>query len=692
VACHQFEFVEKVDVLERAAPGAVFLLNSPYGPDQVWGHLPREVQEVVLEKGLRLFVIDAYKVAKEAGMGGRINTVMQTCFFALSGVLPRDEAIARIKGAIEKTYGKRGGEVVKRNFAAVDATLAQLHAVKAPEAVTARQGRPPMVADAAPDFVKRVTAVMMAGKGDLLPVSAFPVDGTWPMGTARWEKRNLALDIPAWDAKVCIQCNQCALVCPHAAIRAKVYAPEGLAGAPATFKADDFRSVDMKGLKYTIQVAPEDCTGCTLCVQVCPAKDKSNPRHKAIDMVPQRPLREAERENYAFFLDLPEMDRTILPLNTVKNTQLLMPLFEYSGACSGCGETPYVKLVSQLYGDRAVIANATGCSSIYGGNLPTTPWSVNKEGRGPVWSNSLFEDNAEFGLGFRLTLDKQDEFAREMLAEHRAALGEMLVDELLGAEQSTEKGLSEQRARVTLLRTRLAQINESWAANLNSVADALVKRSVWIMGGDGWAYDIGYGGLDHVIASGRDVNILVLDTQVYSNTGGQASKATPRAAVAKFAAAGKPLRKKDLGLIAMSYGNVYVAQVAMGANDGQTVRAILEAEAYPGPSLVIAYSHCIQQGFDLANGLTQQRLAVESGAWPLFRFNPDNVADGKPLLTLDSKAPKIPLRDYVYNETRYSMLVRSDEARAERLLRQAQDDVNERWQQLERLAGVATPA
>jgi pyruvate-ferredoxin/flavodoxin oxidoreductase len=409
-------------------------------------------------------------------------------------------------------------------------------------------------------------------------------------------------------------------------------------------------------------------------------------------MAPQPAIRFTERDNYAFFLHLPEMDRTILPLNTVKNTQLLMPLFEYSGACSGCGETPYVKLVSQLYGDRAVIANATGCSSIYGGNLPTTPWSVNKEGRGPVWSNSLFEDNAEFGLGFRLTLDKQDEFAREMLAEHRAALGEMLVDELLSADQSTEKGLSEQRARVTLLRTRLAQINESWAANLNSVADALVKRSVWIMGGDGWAYDIGYGGLDHVIASGRDVNILVLDTQVYSNTGGQASKATPRAAVAKFAAAGKPLRKKDLGLIAMSYGNVYVAQVAMGANDGQTVRAILEAEAYPGPSLVIAYSHCIQQGFDLANGLTQQRLAVESGAWPLFRFNPDNVADGKPLLTLDSKAPKIPLRDYVYNETRYSMLVRSDEARAERLLRQAQDDVNERWQQLERLAGVATPA
>ncbi len=686
VACHQWVFTERYNMLAKAEPGAVFLLNSPYGPDEVWDHLPRELQKEIVEKQIKFFVIDAYKVAKDTGMGVRINTIMQTCFFAISGVLPRDEAIAKIKESIRKTYGRRGEAVVQQNFAAVDHTLAHLYEVKYPNAVTSSITMPPIVPEEAPEFVKTVTARIMAGEGDSLPVSAFPPDGTWPTATTQWEKRNIALEIPVWDPAICIQCGKCAFVCPHAAIRTKVYPPEALVDAPPTFKAVDYKSRDLPGMKYTVQVAPEDCTGCGLCVEACPAKNKSEPRLKAINMAPQLPLRATERENYRFFFNLPELDRTILPLNNVKNSQLLQPLFEFSGACAGCGETPYVKLVSQLFGDRAIIANATGCSSIYGGNLPTTPWAVNKEGRGPAWSNSLFEDNAEFGFGFRLTIDKQREYAAELIDAHRDVIGDALVDELLSADQSTEKGIADQRARVAILKQKLAGNPEPWAVQLLEIADVLVKRSVWIIGGDGWAYDIGYGGLDHVLASGRDVNVLVLDTQVYSNTGGQSSKATPRAAVARFAAAGKPLPKKDLGMIAMTYGTIYVAQVAMGANDAQTVRAFLEAEAYPGPSLIIAYSHCIAHGINMAKGLNQQKLAVESGAWPLYRFNPQLAAAGENPLTLDSKPPKIPLKEYVYNETRYSMLVQADEARAEKLLKLAQEDVNNRWKMYERWA------
>jgi pyruvate-ferredoxin/flavodoxin oxidoreductase len=691
VACHQFDFVEKVDVLERAAPGAVFLLNSPYGPSDVWNHLPREVQETILDKRLRLFVIDAYRVAREAGMGGRINTVMQVCFFALSGVLPRDEAIARIKGAIEKTYGKRGPEIVKRNFAAVDATLAQLHEAPPPTAVTATRGRPPLVADNAPDFVKRVTAVMMAGQGDLLPVSAFPVDGTWPMGTARWEKRNLAVEIPVWDPKVCIQCNQCAMVCPHAAIRAKVYAPEALAGAPATFKADDFRSLDMTGLKYTIQVAAEDCTGCTLCAQVCPAKDKTNPRHKALDMAPQRPLRDAERENYTFFLDLPELDRAALGHVDLKSSQLLEPLFEYSGACAGCGETPYIKLLTQLFGDRALIANATGCTSIYGGNLPTTPYATNREGRGPAWANSLFEDNAEFGLGFRLAVDSHREQAFQLLRLLRGELGERLVFDLLEAGQDSEAGIAAQRARVRELRTQLAAMKGNDARRLETLADYLVRKSVWLVGGDGWAYDIGFGGLDHVLAGQRDVNVLVLDTEVYSNTGGQQSKATPLGASAKFAEAGKEGPKKDLGLLAMTYGHVYVARIAFGAKMSQTVQALQEAEAYPGPSLVIAYSHCIAHGYDMAMGVEQQKLAASSGVWPLYRYDPRRVGRGEPPLHLDSGPPRTPIGEYMRNEGRFRVVEKSDPPRFQRLLKAAETLTRQRYAVYQQLAGITIP-
>jgi pyruvate-ferredoxin/flavodoxin oxidoreductase len=686
VACHQWVFLERINVLAKAEPGAVFLLNSPFDSDEVWDQLPRQVQKQIIDKRLRFFVVDAYKVAKDTGMGGRINTIMQTCFFAISNVLPRDEAIEKIKKAIRDTYGRRGEIVVQQNYAAVDHTLSHLYEVKYPDKVTSTIDMIPPVPEEAPAFVKDVTGQIIAGEGDALPVSVFPVDGTWPSATTRWEKRNIALEIPVWDPAICIQCGKCALVCPHASIRTKVYPAESLAGAPETFKSMDYKSRDLPGMKYTVQVAPEDCTGCGLCVESCPAKNKSQPKFKAINMEPQPPLRFQERANYQFFYDLPELDRTILPPNNVKNSQLLQPLFEFSGACAGCGETPYVKLVTQLFGDRAIVANATGCSSIYGGNLPTTPWSVDKNGRGPAWSNSLFEDNAEFGLGFRLTLDKHNEFAREMVHAHRDVLGDVLADEILAADQASEKGIADQRARVAVLQQKLAGRMEPWAVQLASVADALVKRCVWIMGGDGWAYDIGYGGLDHVLASGRDVNVLVLDTQVYSNTGGQASKATPRAAVARFAAGGKGLPKKDLGMIAMSYGTIYVAQVAMGANDNHTVRAILEAEAYPGPSLVIAYSHCIQQGLNLIHGLSQQKLAVESGAWPLYRFNPALAAEGKNPLSLDSKAPKIPLKDYVYNETRYSSLVQRDEERAEMLLKLAQEDVNDRWKMYERLA------
>jgi pyruvate-ferredoxin/flavodoxin oxidoreductase len=690
IACHQWVFLERVNVLGKAETGATFLLASPYGPGEVWDQLPRQVQAQIIAKKLHFYVIDAIGVAKATGMGGRINTIMQTCFFAISGVLPREEAIEKIKESIRHTYGRRGEAVVQQNFAAVDHTLTHLYEVKYGDQVTSKINMESPVSEDAPAFVQDVTGQIIAGVGDSLPVSAFPVDGTWPSATTQWEKRNLALEIPVWDAAICIQCGKCTLVCPHAAIRTKVYPPESLAGAPETYKAVDYRSRDLAGMKYTVQVAPEDCTGCGLCVDACPAKNKSQPKFKAINMAPQLPLRVPERENFKFFLDLPELDRTLIPLNNVKNSQLLQPLFEFSGACAGCGETPYVKLVSQLFGDRAIVANATGCSSIYGANLPTTPWSVNKEGRGPAWSNSLFEDNAEFGLGFRLTIDKQGEFARELVQANRSLIGDVLADGLLNADQSTEKGIAEQRERVAALKAKLSEVGngKSEITNLLGLADMLVKRSVWIMGGDGWAYDIGYGGLDHVLASGRDVNVLVLDTQVYSNTGGQASKATPRAAVARFAAGGKSLAKKDLGMIAMSYGSIYVAQVAMGANDNQTVRALLEAEAYPGPSLVIAYSHCIQQGLNLIYGLNQQKLAVDSGAWPLYRYNPVLAVEGKNPLALDSKAPKIALKDYIYNETRFSSLVRADEERAEKLLKLAQEDVNARWRQYEQMAAM----
>ncbi|MFB3852475.1 MAG: pyruvate:ferredoxin (flavodoxin) oxidoreductase [Vicinamibacterales bacterium] len=691
VACHQYVFLDRYDVLAYAQPGAVFLLNSPLGAEETWNDLPREVQEQIIEKRLKFYVIDAYKVAKDTGMGTRINTIMQTCFFAISGVLPRDEAIAQIKKAIEKTYGKRGEEVVKRNFAAVDQTLANLFEVKVPAAATAARVRPPVVSDEAPDFVKRVTSMMLKNQGDLLPVSAFPVDGTWPVGTAQWEKRNIALDIPVWDPAICIQCNKCALVCPHAAIRAKVYDAELLAGAPPTFKSMDYKGTEFKGARYTIQVAPEDCTGCTLCAVVCPAKDKSNPKHKSLDMHEQRPLREAERANFGFFMSLPDVDRTKVKTD-VKGTQFFRPLFEYSGACAACGETPYVKLMTQMFGDRLLVANATGCSSIYGGNLPTTPYTVNADGRGPAWSNSLFEDNAEFGFGMRLAVDKQAEQAGEILKRMADRVGDSLVDGILTADQTTETGISEQRARVAALKQKLAGIDSPEARWLEKIADYLVKKSVWIVGGDGWAYDIGYGGLDHVIAMGRDVNILVLDTEVYSNTGGQQSKATPIGASAKFAMAGKAIPKKDLGMIAMAYGSVYVAHVAFGAKDAQTVRAFAEADSYPGPSLVIAFSHCIAHGYDLARGLDQQRMAVESGYWPLYRFDPRRLAAGENPLSLDSAAPRTDVGKFMNNETRFRVVEQQDPSRFGQLLNAAQREISTRFAVYEQLSKLSFPA
>ena len=692
IACHQWVFLDKYDILKVAVPGATFLLNSVYGPDEVWDHLPRIVQQHIIDKKLKFYVIDGYKVAEKTGMGGRVNTIMQTCFFAISGVLPKDEAIAEIKHAIEKTYGKRGEAVVQQNFAAVDATLENLFAVNVPDRVTSTIEMRPPVPAAAPHFVQKVTAKMIAGVGDALPVSAMQVDGTYPTATSRWERRNIALEIPVWDEKTCIQCGKCVLVCPHAVIRAKVYDEQHLAGAPETFKSAPARWKEFKTMKYTLQVAPEDCTGCSLCVEVCPAKNKSEVRLKAINMEPQMPLRESEAKNWDFFLGLPEADRTQLNVATVKDSQLLQPLFEFSGACAGCGETPYLKLVSQLFGDRAIIANATGCSSIYGGNLPTTPWAKNGDGRGPAWSNSLFEDNAEFGLGFRLTLDKQIEYARELASKLRLVIGDELVDGLLSADQSTEASINEQRERVAALKARLQGHDSLEAKDLLSLADVLVKKSVWIVGGDGWAYDIGYGGLDHVLASGRNVNILVLDTEVYSNTGGQASKATPRGAVAKFAAAGKPFAKKDLARIAMTYGTVYVATVAMGANDAQTMKAFAEAEAYDGPSLIIAYAHCIAHGINMAKGLEQQKLATQAGYWPLFRFNPVLAKAGQIPLQLDSKPPSLPLEKYVYNETRYKMLEQTDPETAARLLAEAQADVYRRWNRLVQLSKLTLSA
>ena len=688
VACHQFHFLDRMDVLGRAAPGATFLLNSPWSADQVWDHLPVEVQREIIDKGLELWVVDAARVARDAGMGHRINTVMQPCFFALSGVLPRDQAIAAIKAWVEKAFSRRGEEVVARNFAAIDGALEALHKVEVPTGATSTRHRRPTVSEQAPDFVKRVTARMLEGNGDLLPVSALPVDGAFPTGTARWEKRSLAAEIPIWDPSICIDCGKCAIVCPHSTIRTKVFGPEALEGAPDGFASKDFRSRDLPGMKLTVQVAPDDCTGCGVCVEVCPAHSKEEVKHKAINMTPVDQFLERERERWDFFLELPELDHDAMAPDTVKGSQLRQPLFEFSGACGGCGETQYLKLISQLFGDRLLVANATGCSSIYGGNLPTTPWTVNAEGRGPAWANSLFEDNAEFGLGIRLATDRLQARARQLVERLTPQIGEDLATAILEADQHGEAAVAAQRERVVELRRRLAGVDSTDARELEGLADELVRRSLWIVGGDGWAYDIGSGGVDAVLASGQDVNLLVLDTEVYSNTGGQASKATPRGAVAKFAARGKPTPKKDLGMLAMAYGNVYVAHVAVGASDMQTVKALLEAEAWPGPSLVIAYSTCIAHGFDMTGSMAHMRDAVKSGHWPLYRYHPD----AEQPFHLDSKAPTVPLREFAATEARFAMLARTAPEEFERLMALAEEDVRERWSWYEQLAGVARTA
>ncbi len=689
VGCHQFSFMERLDVLRAADPGSVFLLNSPFGPDEVWDNLPRSAQKTIVEKKLKFYVIDAVEVARTAGMGGRINTVMQTCFFAISGVLQRDEAIASIKHSIEKTYGKRGESVVRKNFAAVDASLENLYEVKVPNTITSKFELRPAVPANAPEFVRNVESLMISGDGDLIPVSAMPIDGTFPTATTQWEKRNIALEIPVWDDQLCIQCGKCVMVCPHAVIRAKVYDPAAINHAPDGFQTAAPKWREFSDLKYTLQVAPEDCTGCGLCVAVCPAKSKSEAKHRAINMEAQPPLREKYNEYWSYFLSIPELSREKLAHAQVKDAQLLEPLFEFSGACSGCGETPYIKVMTQMFGDRALIANATGCSSIYGGNLPTTPYSVNKEGRGPAWSNSLFEDNAEFGMGMRLAVDKQNEYAKELVERMASLIGEELAVGLLSADQSTEPGIFAQRDRVKALKQKLAGNKTPAVLDLLAVADELVKKSVWIIGGDGWGYDIGFGGLDHVLASDANVNILLLDTEVYSNTGGQMSKSTPLGAVAKFAAGGKRIPKKDIAMMAMNYGRAYVAHIAMGGSDTQTMKAFAEAEAHDGPSLIIAYSHCIAHGYDMVHGIEQQKNAVQSGHWPLFRYNPGLAKEGKNPFQLDSRAPSIPLEKYIYNETRYTMLVNSDPDEAKKLLHEAQDNVNERWKLYQHMAAMS---
>ncbi|MEH2319529.1 pyruvate:ferredoxin (flavodoxin) oxidoreductase [Nostoc sp.] len=710
IGCHHWGFLERIDVLKAAISGATLLLNSPYNADSVWENLPLKVQQQIIKKHLKLYVIDASQVARESGMAGRINTIMQVCFFALAGVLPQEEAIAKIKQAIDKTYGKKGTEVVRMNLQAVDNTLDNLHKVDIPQTINNPKSKivrlsdaevqNPKLLDSAPEFVREVLGKIMVWEGDDLPVSTLPVDGTFPVGTAKWEKRNVAEEIPVWEPDVCVQCGKCVMVCPHSAIRAKAYQVDELVNAPGTFKSTGAKDKDFANQKFTIQVAPEDCTGCTICVNICPAKDKSEPLRKAINMAQQLPLQEQERKNWDFFLSLPNPDRRSLKLNQIRQQQLQEPLFEFSGACAGCGETPYLKLLTQLFGDRAVIANATGCSSIYGGNLPTTPWTTNAQGRGPAWSNNLFEDNAEFGFGFRLSLDKQAEFAAELLQQLGSEIDENLAQSILKAEQKSEADIWEQRERIELLQQRLDEILtldpnrstersrslKSKIQNLKSIADYLVRKSVWIVGGDGWAYDIDFGGIDHVIASGRNVNILVMDTEVYSNTGGQSSKATPRGAVAKYAASGKPAPKKDLGMIAMTYGNVYVASVALGARDEHTLKAFLEAEAYDGPSLIIAYSHCIAHGIDMTTGMNHQKTLVESGRWLLYRHNPELLKQGKNPLQLDMRSPKQSVEHSMYQENRFKMLTKSKPDVAKHLLEQAQAEVDARWQMYQYLA------
>ncbi|MBN1854681.1 MAG: pyruvate:ferredoxin (flavodoxin) oxidoreductase [Pirellulales bacterium] len=691
VACHQFNFMERVDILRIAEPGATFLLNSPYGPDEVWDHLPQEAQQQIIDKQLKFYVVDAFDVAQRTKMGVRINTVMQTCFFALAKILPREKAIEEIKDAIRKTFGKRGDTIVQRNFDAVDAALEGLREVTVPKTVTSTFHRIPAIARSDNAFIREVTATMIEGQGDLLPVSALPVDGTFPTGTTKIEKRSIAHDIPIWDPEVCTQCGLCSLVCPHAAIRSKAFPESALQGAPKDFRSIAFKGKDLPEHYFTIQVAPDDCTSCGVCIDVCPAKNKEIAKRKAINMEEKLPILDRERANFDFFLSIPEIDRTQVKISTVKGSQLLQPLFEFSGACAGCGETPYVKLLSQLFGDRLLIANATGCSSIYGGNLPTTPYTTNTDGRGPTWCNSLFEDNAEFGLGFRLAIDETRIYAEQLLQELAGSIGDKLVGALIQSPQTTEAEIHAQRERVVQLRQILAGMNgkgNSKSETLANMADVLVKKSVWVLGGDGWAFDIGFGGLDHVLTTGRDINILVLDTGVYSNTGGQASKATPRAAVAKFAAGGKPSRKKDLGMMAASYGNVYVAQIAIGANPSQAVRAFLEAESYPGPSLILAYCQCIAQGINMEIGMSHQKDVVLAGLWPLYRFDPRLAhAGGKPLL-LDSRKPKVPFEELAMKEARYAMLMRSDPERAKQLFELAQKDIDDQWNYYEQLAGI----
>jgi pyruvate-ferredoxin/flavodoxin oxidoreductase len=690
VACHQAQFLQRYDMLELAAEGGVFLLNSSTPPDDVWDDLPVRMQRQIIHKRLHLFVIDAYRIAADAALGRRINTIMQTCFFAISDVLPHDEAIARIKDAVKKTYGKKGARLLQRNYAAIDAALHGLHPVT-PGAIREDDSKPVAPIDSqAPAFLRQVTAALLAGKGDQLPVSLMPADGSWPLGTSACEKRNLALELPQWDELLCTHCGKCPLICPHAAIRSKLFDARLAEAAPDGFKQVAVRGGGFpKGTHISYQVAPEDCTGCGLCVEICPIRDKQHPEHKALNMTADPAYHDRERANWAFFLGLPEYDRSQLKQTTIKGAMIMQPLFEFSGACVGCGETAYIKLATQLFGDRMLIANATGCSSIYGGNLPTTPYTTNPEGRGPSWSNSLFEDNAEFGLGMRVAIDKQQAHARELLTRLRDEIGGELADALLAAEQHSDAQIMAQRQRVAALKTRLAGIGRLEARSLEGIADELVKKSVWLIGGDGWAYDIGYGGLDHALASGRNINILVLDTEVYSNTGGQTSKATPIGAVAKFSAAGRPIHKKDLAMMAMAYDNVYVAQVAMGARDVQTLRAFVEAESFDGPSLIIAYSPCIAHGIDLSYSLRQQDLAVNSGHWPLFRYDPRKSAAGENPLHMDSREPSIPYRDFASTETRFSMLTRSHADLAEKYMQEAQKHVKSRYALYAQMARLA---